>query len=40
MHETSGSASLWSDGSRTYVLLFIGSDQEMRAYIAKMGIDT
>ncbi|MGC1781037.1 MAG: hypothetical protein WA708_00795 [Acidobacteriaceae bacterium] len=39
MHETSGSASLWSDGRRTYVLLFNGSDQEMQAYMAKMGID-
>jgi anti-sigma factor RsiW len=40
MHETSGSASLWSDGRRTYVLLFKGSDQEMQAYMAKMGINT
>jgi hypothetical protein len=40
MHETSGSASLSSDGRRTYVLLFNGSDREMRAYMAKMGIDT
>jgi hypothetical protein len=40
MHETSGSASLWSDGRRTYVLLFSASDREMRAYMAKMGIDT
>jgi hypothetical protein len=32
MHETSGSASLWSDGRRTYALLFNGSDREMRAY--------
>jgi hypothetical protein len=40
MDETSGSASLWSDGRRTYVLLFNGSDREMRAYMAKMGIDT
>jgi hypothetical protein len=39
MHETSGSASLWSDGRRTYVLLFNGSDQEMQAYMVKMGID-
>jgi hypothetical protein len=35
-----GSASLCSDGRRTYVLLFNGSDREMRAYMAKMGIDT
>jgi hypothetical protein len=40
MHEISGSASLWSDGRRTYVLLFNRSDLEMRAYMAKMGIDT
>jgi anti-sigma factor RsiW len=38
MHENSGSASLWSDGRRTYVLLFNGSDQEMQAYMVKMGI--
>jgi hypothetical protein len=40
MHENSGSASLWSDGRRTYVLLFDGSDQEMHAYMTKMGINT
>jgi hypothetical protein len=40
MHQKSGSASLWSDGSRTYVLLFDGNDQEMRAYMTKMGINT
>ena len=39
-HGTSGSTSVWSDGRRTYVLLFNGSDREMRACIAKMGIDT
>jgi hypothetical protein len=39
MHEKSGSASLWSDGRRTYVLLFDGNDQEMRAYMTKMGIN-
>jgi hypothetical protein len=38
MHENSGSASLWSDGRRTYVPLFNGSDQEMQTYMAKMGI--
>jgi hypothetical protein len=38
-HEKSGSASLWSDGRRTYVLLFDGNDQEMRAYMTKMGIN-
>jgi hypothetical protein len=40
MHETSGSASLWSDGRRTYVLLFNGSNRKMRAYMPKMGIVT
>lgn len=40
MHEKSGSASLWSDGRQTYVLLFNGNDQEMRAYMTKMGINT
>ena len=40
MHETSGSASLWSDGRRICVLLFNASDREMRAYMAKMGIGT
>ena len=40
MHATSGSASLCSDGRRTYVLLFNGNDREMPAYMAKMGIDT
>jgi hypothetical protein len=40
MRETSGSASLWSDGRRTYVLPFNGNDREMRAYTAKMGIET
>ena len=38
MHEKSGSASLWSDGRRTYVLLFEGSAQEMREYMQQMGI--
>jgi hypothetical protein len=38
MHGKSGSASLWSDGRRTYVLLFDGNDDEMRAYMTKMGI--
>lgn len=40
MHGKSGSASLWSDGSRTYVLLFDGNDQEMHAYMTEMGINT
>ena len=34
----SGNASLWSDGHRTYVLLFKGSRGEMRGYMEKMGI--
>jgi anti-sigma factor RsiW len=39
IHEPSGNASLWSDGRRTYVLLFNGSDQDMQAYMVKMGLD-
>jgi hypothetical protein len=38
MPEKSGSASLWSDGRRTYVLLYEGDFQEMHAYMVKMGI--
>lgn len=38
MHEGSGNASLWSDGRRSYVLLFNGTDQELHAYMTKMGI--
>jgi anti-sigma factor RsiW len=38
MREATGSASLWSDGSRSYVLLFNGNDQELHAYMTKMGI--
>jgi hypothetical protein len=38
MHEGSGSASLWSDGRRSYVLLFNGTDQELHAYMTRMGI--
>ncbi len=38
--EKSGSASFWSDGRRTYVLLFEGSVQEMHAYMTQMGIST
>jgi anti-sigma factor RsiW len=38
MHEGSGSASLWSDGRRSYVLLFNGTVQELHAYMTKMGI--
>jgi len=40
MREKSGSASLWSDGRRTYILLFDGNEQQMHAYMAKMGINT
>ena len=38
LHEGSGSASLWSDGRRSYVLLFNGTDQELHAYMTRMGI--
>ncbi|MEO6912289.1 MAG: hypothetical protein ABI158_15350, partial [Edaphobacter sp.] len=37
-HERAGSDSRWSDGQRTYVLLFKGDEQEMRAYMNRMGI--
>ena len=37
-HDQEGSNSRWSDGRRTYVLLFRGSEQEMRAYMSGMGI--
>lgn len=40
MHEKSGSASLWSDGQQSYVLLFHGNEQEMRDYMTQMGINT
>ena len=40
MDETLDNASLWSDGRRTFVLPFSGSDRKMRAYMAKMGINT
>jgi hypothetical protein len=39
-HETAGSDSRWSDGRRTYVLLFQGSEQDMHAYMSRMGIFT
>jgi len=39
-HETAGSDSRWSDGRRTYVLLFQGSEQDMRDYMTRMGIVT
>ena len=38
--ENSGNASLWTDGNRTYVLLFNGSRTEMQGYMEKMGITT
>lgn len=38
LREETGSASLWSDGRRTYVLLYQGSVQELRAYMVEMGI--
>jgi hypothetical protein len=38
MQEGSGSASLWSDGGRSYVLLFNGSEKELHAYMTRMGI--
>jgi hypothetical protein len=31
-------ASLWSDGRHSYVLLFNGTDQELHAYMTKIGI--
>ncbi len=40
MPEKSGSASVWSDGRRTYVLLYEGDLQEMHAFMVKMGITT
>jgi hypothetical protein len=39
-HRTAGSDSRWSDGRRTYVLLFQGSEQDMHAYMTQMGIVT
>ena len=36
--EDSGNASLWSDGRRTYVLLYRGSQSEMQGYMQRMGI--
>jgi hypothetical protein len=39
MHEKMGSAALWSDQKRTYVLLFDGSMQEMHVYMDRMGIE-
>ena len=38
MSEKTGSAALWSDQKRTYVLLFNGNMQEMHAYMDRMGI--
>jgi hypothetical protein len=37
-HSQEGSNSRWSDGRRTYVLLFRGSEEEMREYMSTMGI--
>ncbi len=39
INEKSGSARLWSDGRRTYVLLYEGTAQEMHAYMVQMGIE-
>jgi hypothetical protein len=39
-HEAAGSDSRWSDGRRTYVLLFQGSEQDMQAYMTQMGFAT
>ena len=39
-HQREGSDSRWSDGRRTYVLLFRGSEQDMHAYMSRMGIAT
>jgi hypothetical protein len=39
-HETAGSDSRWYDGRRTYVLLFHGSEQDMHAYMTRMGLVT
>jgi hypothetical protein len=39
-HETAGSDSRWSDGRRTYVLLFQGSEQDMHAYMTRMRMVT
>jgi hypothetical protein len=38
--DTAGSDSRWSDGRRTYVVLFQGSEQDMHAYMNRMGIVT
>jgi hypothetical protein len=38
LHEGFGSASLWSDGRSSYVLLFNGTDRELHAYMTRMGI--
>jgi hypothetical protein len=40
MYEKTGSAALWSDEKKSYVLLFDGNMEEMRAYMEKMGIST
>jgi hypothetical protein len=38
IQENSGSASLWSDGKHSYLLLFNGDVRDMHAYMEKMGI--
>jgi hypothetical protein len=38
MREKTGSAALWSDQKKTYVILFNGNMQEMHAYMDRMGI--
>jgi hypothetical protein len=40
MPEKKGSAALWSDQKKTYVLLFDGNMQQMHAYMEKVGIST
>ena len=39
-HDQEGSDSRWSDGRRTYVLFFRGTEQEMHDYMSRMGITT
>jgi anti-sigma factor RsiW len=36
--EADGSGSHWSEGGKTYVVLFKGSEQDLNAYMQKMGI--
>jgi len=37
-HDAAGSHTRWSDGRKTYVLLFRGDQRDMRAYMQRMGI--